>query len=153
MRLLFVVHILGLDEDEFFYQQVPMRSSVSRDDINHCICEDINEFGFQKCDNFEDAFDKIEDALEGRKGWGDYFDDGDPIDDSKKNDRDPCHIDHCSLYHADFHHSQESESSKTVELGFQHCKTGSEYDEEALGSIDYVRFSMNSFVCFMKLIP
>jgi len=46
--------------------------------------------------------------LEGRKGWGDYFDDGDPIDDSKKNDRDPCDIDHCSLYHADFHHSQES---------------------------------------------
>jgi hypothetical protein len=84
-----------------------MRSSASRDNINHCSYEDINESGFQICDHFEDDFDEIKDALEGRKGWGDYFDDGEPIDESKNNDRDPCNIDHFSRYHADFNDSQE----------------------------------------------
>jgi len=85
-----------------------VRSKASRDEINLCSYDDINEFGLQMSDNFEDTFDEIEDMLEGRKGWGDFFDDDVHTDGSEISDVDPCNTDQ--------YHLEEIVSSETAKL-------------------------------------
>lgn len=86
-------------------QVASMRSRTSKDDINHCGYEDVNESGFQISENFEDTFHEIEDMLDGRKGWGDYIDDG--------SQQKP----------------EEIERSETDKLGFRDCEIRSGDDE------------------------